>query len=75
MMNKILLLGAAAALALAGCSYGERGTYSAQGTPTPQSQLIEPKDSKGNGCNFEDSGANCKRPDITKDQIQGDSGK
>jgi hypothetical protein len=73
MMNKILLLGAAATLALAGCS-SERG-YSERGTPTPQSQLIEPSVANGNGCNFEDSGANCKRPDVTKSEIQSDSGK
>ena len=69
MMNKILLLGAAATLALSGCSYSERGT------PTPQSELIEPSVANGNGCNFEESGTNCIRPDATSDEIQSDSGK
>lgn len=77
-MNKLLLATAAATFALAGCSYSDssRGTYSAsaRGDTTPPSDLLDPTVAqKGNGCNFEDSGINCRIPEATKPEIQADS--
>jgi hypothetical protein len=70
-MNKVLSVDALATLALAGCTIDDSSR-----SATPRSQLIQPSVAmKGNGCNFEDSGANCKRPDATKTEIESDSGK
>jgi hypothetical protein len=71
-MTKLLLATAAATLALAGCSYSDtsRGSYS----DSSRSDLIDPNlAQKGNGCNFEDSGINCRIPEATKPEIQADS--